>query len=160
MRISFDLDDTLICYGAGVRCEPRLPFYWRWLVHDEPLRHGTRALVQQLRARGCEIWVYTTSQRSRLAVACWLWGHGIRVSGVINDFVHRRYNRPSQTYYPPSKNPRRFGIELHVDDSDGVRIEGERHGFEVVVVAPSDADWAQRVLQAVDRLQYRGRASR
>ena len=40
MRISFDLDDTLICYEAGVASEPRLPWYLRLFISDEPLRLG------------------------------------------------------------------------------------------------------------------------
>ena len=51
----------------------------------------------------------------------------------------------------PSKNPAAFGISLHVDDSDGVRLEGERHGFRVVVLSPDDEGWVRKVLAAVGR---------
>jgi hypothetical protein len=40
---------------------------------------------------------------------------------------------------------------MHVDDSDGVRLEGRRHGFRVVVVSPDDADWTRKVLAAAGR---------
>ncbi len=50
----------------------------------------------------------------------------------------------------PSKYPPAFGIDLHIDDSEGVGLEGERHGFTVVVVSPEDPDWVTRVLEAVD----------
>jgi hypothetical protein len=50
----------------------------------------------------------------------------------------------------PSKYPPAFGIDLHVDDSEGVGLEGQRYGFAVVVVSPEDPDWAARVLEAVD----------
>jgi hypothetical protein len=50
----------------------------------------------------------------------------------------------------PTKRPHAFGIELHVDDSEGVRIEGEQYGFTVCVVAPSATDWVEQVLVAVD----------
>ena len=155
MRISFDLDDTLICYGDGLPYEPRLPFLLRQLVHDEPLRLGARALMRQLRERGCEIWIYTTSYRHPGAVARWLRCHGIRVGKVINQTIHERHNRPGAGYYPPSKNPGRFGIDLHVDDSEGVRMEGAEHGFAVVVVAPSDPHWTEQVLQAVEQIESR-----
>ena len=49
----------------------------------------------------------------------------------------------------PSKYPPAFGIDLHVDDSEGVRMEGDEHGFRVVVVRPDDENWIQRVLDAV-----------
>ncbi len=151
MRISFDLDDTLICYQPGTPCEPRPAWYWRLLVPREPLRAGARELLQTLCARGWELWVYTTSHRSRGSVRRWLRAHGVRVAGVINQDVHDR--RLREATGRPSKNPRAFGIDLHVDDSDGVRVEGERHDFRVVVVAPGDGDWAEKVLAAADGLR-------
>lgn len=87
MRISFDLDDTLICYLPGVPGEAALPWYWRALVRDEPLRRGARALTARLWEAGWEVWVYTTSHRHPAAVRWWLWCHGIRVDRVINQDV-------------------------------------------------------------------------
>jgi hypothetical protein len=152
MRISFDLDDTLICYGTGTLCEPRPPWYWRLVASAEPLRAGARSLMRELRARGWELWVYTTSYRPPGSVRRWLWSHGIWVAGVINQDVHDRHLRRTPRDYPPSKNPRAFGIDLHVDDSDGVRQEGEQHGFRVVVVAPDDARWTEKVLLAAEEV--------
>jgi hypothetical protein len=37
MRVSLDLDDTLICYGGVVECEPRLAWWARLVVRDEPV---------------------------------------------------------------------------------------------------------------------------
>ena len=36
-----------------------------------------------------------------------------------------------------------------IDDSDGVRMEGERHGFRVLVVKPGDEEWAQKIPKAL-----------
>lgn len=149
MRISFDLDDTLICYQPGSVYEPRPPWYWRAVASHEPLRRGARALLRDLRARGHELWVYTTSHRPPLSVKLWLRSYGVRVVRVVNQDVHDRHLRRTVRDYPPSKNPRAFGIDLHVDDSDGVRMEGDEHGFRVVVVSPDDADWVAKVLAAV-----------
>jgi hypothetical protein len=154
MRISFDLDDTLICYYPDVPQEPALAWPWRWLVHDEPLRRGARALMQHLHQRGCELWIYTTSYRDPYAVRWWLYLHGIRVARVINQNVHDRHLRRTRDERPPSKNPRAFGIDLHIDDSDGVRMEGVQHGFAVVVVAPEDDDWVRKVLAAVEGRRF------
>ena len=65
MRISFDLDDTLVCYQPGVPQEPCLPWYLRWLAVNKPLRLGTVNLFRKLRGRGWEVWVYTTSYRCK-----------------------------------------------------------------------------------------------
>ena len=42
MRISFDLDDTLICYQPHVPREPPPSWAWRLVIQDEPLRLGAR----------------------------------------------------------------------------------------------------------------------
>jgi hypothetical protein len=156
MRISFDLDNTLICYQPEVPQEPRLPGYLRWLAINEPLRRGTVDLIRQLRSRGWEVWIYTTSHRRESAVRRWLRLHGARIDGFVNQDVHESHLRRSPEDRPPSKNPAVFGIDLHVDDSEGVKIEGERYGFQVVVVAPEDVEWADKVLRAVGELERRG----
>ena len=155
MRISFDLDDTLICYDEGVPREPRLFWFRRLFVGDEPLRLAARALMQDLANRGCELWIYTTSNRDPESLRRWFRYHGVRVAGVINQDMHHRRCRRTPRDRPPSKNPRAFGIDLHVDDSDGVKVEGEQHGFSVVLGPPDDTDWAAKVLQAVAERQER-----
>ena len=157
MRISFDLDDTLVCYRADVPQEPRLSWFLRLLVDDEPLRQSTPELIRQLRQRGWEIWVYTTSNRSPAAVRRWLRWHGVRIDGMINQDAHDRHLRRSPQDRPPSKNPAAFGIDLHADDSDGVRRKGEQHGFRVVVVTLDDRDWILHVLRAAGEQEGRGR---
>lgn len=150
MRISFDLDDTLICYRADAPCEPRPPWLRRVLAPREPLRLGARSLVQALRERGWEVWVYTTSHRSPASVRRWLRSYGIRVARVINQEVHDRLLRRTTGDGPPSKHPGAFGIDLHVDDSEGVRQEGEQYHFRVVIVAPDDHGWTEKVLAAAE----------
>jgi len=150
MRISFDLDETIICYGESVPQEPRLPWYLRLLVRDEPLRQGTRQLVHDLQSRGWEVWIHTTSFRRPAAVQRWLRCHRIHVAGVINQHLHEAQLRRTPMDRIPTKNPAAFGIALHIDDSEGVRQEGEAHGFRVLVISRDDEDWTDRVLLAAD----------
>lgn len=153
MRISFDLDDTLICYGEGHKYEPRIGWFARLVIwKDEPLRKGTKQLADELTTKGHEIWIYTTSYRHPRRVRRWLRQYGISVQRVINGKEHeRRFGLRSS----PTKRPHVFGIDLHVDDSPGVKIEGDQHGFEVCVVKPGDRNWVSQVLQSVDRQQER-----
>ena len=149
MKVSFDLDETLICYAAGVPRESgHVPWpLRRWL--REPLRQGAVALLQQLQELGHEVVIYTTSRRSPLAVRRWLRCYGIRIEQVINQAAHERAVSRLSLASPPTKLPPVFGIDLHVDDSPGVGVEGKQHGFDVLVVSPDDRDWTTRVLEAV-----------
>lgn len=40
--------------------------------------------------------------------------------------------------------------DVLIDDSEGVRIEGERQGFRVLVVASDDVQWAEKVRAALE----------
>jgi hypothetical protein len=64
---------------------------------------------------------------------------------VVNQQRHDREARARCTKHSPS-----FDIDLLIDDSEGVRIEGERHGFRALVVAPEDARWSEKVQAALD----------
>jgi hypothetical protein len=151
--ISFDLDDTLICYGASVPREPN-PVPWplsRWF--REPVRAGTRQLLRSLTAEGWQIAVYTTSGRPSRSIAWLLKLHGTSPALVVNRQVHERTVARAGLRRPPSKLPTLFGIHLHVDDSDGVAEEGRQYGFQVVVVRPDDRNWTEQVLEAARRLR-------
>lgn len=144
MRISFDIDDTLVC-GPAVPSEQLVAWWRRWL-YDEAIRSGTRAMMSELAARRHELWIYTTSYRSTRYLRGWFRAFGVRLSGVVNQDRHER----AVGRRGPSKFPPAFGIDLHVDDSEGVAEEGCRHGFDVIVVSPEDLRWTARVLEAVD----------
>jgi nicotinamidase-related amidase len=116
----------------------------------EPLRLGTPHLLEQLRQHGHSIWIYTTSGRSPGYVKRWLRFYSICVEGVINQEQHDEVVRPRNFRRHPSKYPPAFGIELHVDDSAGVGMEGAELGFRTVIVSPDDQSWSERVLAAVE----------
>lgn len=143
MRISFDIDDTLVC-SARVPAEQPLA-RWRRFWYSERLRAGTTELMRELIRMRCEVWFYTTSYRTPRYLTGWFRCLGVPIAGVVNQDLHDRVvGRRGPSKYPPA-----FGIDLHVDDSEGVGMEGRQHGFAVVVVAPEDRDWVGRVLAAV-----------
>ncbi|UYZ59210.1 hypothetical protein [Hymenobacter latericus] len=140
MRIAFDLDNTLI---RGVHAFPLEAPKRRMLarlIGKEQLRQGIAELCAYCRQQGHEVWVYTTSYRSPAYIRRLFWLYGIRLNGVVNQAWHNREARVQCSKHPPS-----FGIDLLVDDAPGVRIEGERYGFRVVVIDPKDEQWTARV---------------
>lgn len=48
-----------------------------------------------------------------------------------------------------SKNPKLFGIDIHVDDSEGVRMEGEKYGFKTIIIQPADEKWVDKILERI-----------
>lgn len=143
MRISFDVDDTLVCVPA-LLTENVVP-WWGQPFFNEKLRLGTRGLMKELTRRNHRLWIYTTSLRSPSYLRTWFWSMGIPLEGVVNQDRHFKV----VGMRGPSKLPSAFGIDLHIDDSEGVGMEGRQHGFEVLVISPDDPEWVKRVLERV-----------
>lgn len=144
MRVSFDLDDTLICYQPDVPREPnRVPWLLRrWF--PEPLRLGTVGLINRLQVAGCDVGIYTTSYRTEQYIRWFFFFHGLRLDFVVNQWKHE-----ATVGLQPSKHPRKFGIDMHFDDSTGVVKEGKKYGFQCERIDPFDLSWSDFVLQRI-----------
>lgn len=125
MRISFDLDDTLICYQDGV---PQEKSMFSWLTR-EPLRLGARTLIRALQKSGHTVGIYTTSYREPGAIRRWLLCYGLRPAFVLTQ-------RDNDARKILSKDPRGFGIDWHIDNEEHVAN---------IHVLPEDSDWVEKV---------------
>jgi len=148
MRIAFDLDGTLIPCEHPFPTEP-VPrgIVRRWFC-SEPIRAGTVELLRSLDSLGHEVWIYTTSFRKSLPTRLLFWGYGARVRRVVNGDAHaRQIRRLGPSYAFLSKYPPAFGIDLLVDDCEGVYQASREYGFEMVLLRQDDADWVNTVLR-------------
>ena len=133
MRIAFDLDDLLIpsvCTFPTERPPRRLSGR---LFCRTPLRLGTTRLLRTLTSQGHDLWIYMTSLRGRSLIRQVLNISGVRIGGIINGDDHAKQVTNGCSKYPPA-----FGIDVLVDDSPGVVLEGQRYGFRVIQVSPED----------------------
>lgn len=136
MRIAFDLDGTLVPMHPGQFPVERLPWPLRAIAVD-PLREGAPALIRRLIAERHDIWVYTSSLRSHVSIRRTFFAHGLRLGGIVNGHAHAALANASRV----SKYPPAFGIDLLIDDAEGVEIEGRIRGFVVHRVAADDLRW-------------------
>jgi hypothetical protein len=147
MRIAFDLDDTLIPCNCGFLTERPPRRLLARLLCRTPVRLGTTRLLRTLTRQGHDLWIYTTSLRGRFLLRQLLNLSGVRIGGAINGDVHAKRVAMGCSKYPPA-----FGIDVLVDDSPGVLLEGQRHGFRVIQVSPHEEQWVERVLAEVEEL--------
>lgn len=150
MRIAFDLDETLI----SARFPQEKCSWWRKLFLRERLRRGTVRLFQKLQNHGHRIWIYTTSCRTPGYIERLFRFHGLRLDGIINQDIH------AQAKAPTSKYPPAFDIDVLIDDSEGVALEGRKHGFKVIVVSPDNRDWCNAVLSSMKIIEKEQQAQR
>ncbi len=152
MRISFDLDDTLIL--SHKYCLNELPVMFPFsLFYKESLRKGTVNLCKQLKGLDYEICVYTTSERSVHYIKKLFGLHGIRLKTIINQTIHQNIVQRDRREIMPSKVPSRFGIDLHIDDDISVKQNGMQYGFKVLIVNRDDIDWDKKVLNEAIRIK-------
>jgi hypothetical protein len=154
MRIAFDLDNTLIRGKYPFALEAPKRTLWAHMLRTEPLRAGIIELCDYCQQHGWEIWVYTTSYRSPRYIRRLFWLYSIRLAGVVNQARHNREVTVRSTKYPPQ-----FGIDLLIDDAPGVQVEAERHGFEMLLVAPTDEQWVAKVEAIATKIAQRCNAS-
>jgi len=143
MRISFDLDETLISRNIDWEIEPDLKGF---RGDKERLRKGTVELFKWLRQQNHEIWIYTNSYRGRNALDSWFQECGIPVDGVIDQIVHDQKRHEQDQTCKLEKNPKWFGIDLHFDDLDELSKQ-ER----IYKIDPLDSSWVDSVKLCINK---------
>jgi len=145
MKISFDLDDTII---STTKFSLEKESFWSKIIGAERIRLGTIKLFKELRIQNHQIYVYTTSYRSKVKIKLMFLCYGIPVDFVINQYLHEkrvRKNGKSVSKFPPE-----FDIDIHIDDSLGVEMEGKKFGFKTIIVSANDENWVSKILEKID----------
>jgi hypothetical protein len=145
MKISFDLDDTLIPGTKTFDTEDQN--LMQRLARIDKIRKGTIGLFKELRSHRHSIYIYTTSFRPAIKTKLAFLSYGIPVDKVINQQCHDKELKENKTKC--SKFPPAFGIDIHVDDSPGVEIEGNRFNFKTIIIGENDLNWTEKVLKSV-----------
>ena len=147
MIISFDLDDTII---SKTKFPLEKETFFHRILGIERIRLGTRDLFKELKARGHKIYIYTTSFRSKSKISLMFYSYGIPVDYIINQQKHTRNVKDKNI----SKFPPQFGIDIHIDDSLGVKMEGEKHGFNSIIISEKDKNWAAEIIKNLESDYY------
>ena len=71
--------------------------------------------------------------------------YGIPIDMAINQETHNNQFRKSKVR--TSKFPPAFNIDIHVDDSPGLKIEGDNYNFRTIIIDETDRNWAQTILE-------------
>lgn len=148
MIVSFDLDDTLIPGIKKFETEKRSII--QKLCGIEKIRLGTIELMKSLKLQGHQIYVYTTSLRPASRIWSTFYTYGIRLDKVINQKKHEAVLKAQSKLY--SKYPPAFNIDIHIDDSKGVEIEGNSFNFKTIIISEGNLIWTEDILRIVSTL--------
>ncbi|MFT3934171.1 MAG: hypothetical protein QM726_11185 [Chitinophagaceae bacterium] len=143
MIISFDLDDTLIPSTKHFDTEQQNLL--QRVFGIEKIRLGSIKLIKALQQQGHKVFIYTTSYRSKNSIWWTFFTYGIAPDKIINQETHNNTLKEKAKNY--SKFPPAFSIDIHVDDSEGVEIEGSRYNFKTILVAANNQEWTEYIRQ-------------
>lgn len=118
----------------------------------EKLRLGTKEIFHFFEEENCELWIYTTSYRSVRYIKWLFLVHGIKLYGIVNQDIHKKNVSLNISKYPPA-----FNIDILIDDSKGVLIEGKQNNFKVIQVDPDDLNWIEKIKE--DYLTFKNEIS-
>lgn len=144
MIVSFDLDDTLI---ANNKFDLEKVNLFQKLFKVERIRKGTLVLFKELKRRKHKIYIYTTSHRSVSRIMWTFYSYGVSIDYVINQQKHHKNMLKKK--FSSSKFPPMFNIDIHVDDSIGVEVEGNKYDFKTIIISETDEDWIQTILKSM-----------
>ena len=150
MRVSFDLDDTLFVSPNNFQTEQELSFPLN-KIYKERLRFGTISLMQYLKEANIEVWIYTTSFRSKRYIKNLFRCYGIKIDAIVNGERHAREVQGDKTEAMPSKYPSKYRIDLHIDDDVSVAQNGKVYGFKVLLVGEQDDEWDEKIRREISR---------
>ena len=152
IKISFDLDEVLFVSPLTHKTEPKLPFPLN-KIFIERVRYGAPKLINELQARGYEVWVYTSSFRTERYIK-WLFRcYGVKFNEIVNAERHLREVQRDRKEMLPQKLPNRYRISLHIDDEEVVCSYGKAYGFEVFQLDAQDDDWEEKILERMKQIE-------
>ncbi|TAE48671.1 MAG: HAD family hydrolase [Cytophagia bacterium] len=140
MKIAFDLDNTLLRCGFDFELEKPISQLLSLIFGGEKLRKGTKEIFSFCKSNQYETWIYTSSMRNVFYIRKIFWLNGIFLDGIVNYQVHHKHIKKNITKYPPY-----FGIDVLIDDSEGVRIEAEKNNFKVIIIQPNNPNWVENI---------------
>ena len=146
MIISFDLDDTLIPTSTKFAVEKQN--FIQKIFKIEKLRIGSLELFKELKKRKYDVYIYTTSYRSKLRIKTMFLSYGISIKSIINQQEHNKFVKIACSKYPP-----KFNIDIHIDDSIGVQMEGERYNFKTIIVSKENEFWNLQIVEELVKIE-------
>lgn len=152
IRISFDLDEVLFVSPKTHKTEPMLPFPLN-KIFIEHIRLGAPHLIKELRNRGYEVWIYTSSFRSQRYIKMLFMLYGVHFDEIVNAHRHLKEVQGNKKEILPQKLPNRYRISLHIDDEEIVATYGKAYGFDVFQLNAQDDDWEKKILERMSQIE-------
>ena len=93
--------------------------------------------------------------RSEFKINLFFFSYGMSVDFIINKQKHKKEVRglaKNSSKFPPT-----FGIDVHIDDSLGVQMEGEKYSFKTIIIDFENANWTKTIVENLTEIQSKSK---
>jgi hypothetical protein len=154
MKVSFDLDGALFINEDMIDAEAGLKFPFKYF-YKEKLRLGTIDIMKKIIKNDIDLWIYTTSFRSRHYIKKYFKNYGIKIKlkNIVNGQRHIDEIQNNQNETLPSKYPPKYNIDLHIDDDISIKQSGYIYGFKVFVLLENNINWVKELWEEILKIK-------
>lgn len=140
MCVSFDFDEVLLTDGNIVPYDKKLIWPFSKL-YKKSLRNNVGVLVNELRAMGVDVWIYSGEFYSEEYIKLLFTLHGSKVDGIINGLSKMKTRKKIQKAFAD-----KYELSLHIDNESIMCVETGTKEYEVIDLKSDAKSWASEVM--------------
>lgn len=140
MCVSFDLDEVLLTDGSVVPTDKKLIWPFSKL-YKKFLRSNVGVLVNELRAMGFDVWIYSGEFYSEEYIKLLFTLNGAKVDGIINGLSKLKTRKKIQKAFAD-----KYELSLHIDNDSIMCVNTSTKEYEVIDLKSDAKSWASDVM--------------
>lgn len=142
--VSFDLDEILLTDGKIYPKSKSLLFPFN-LIYKYNLRFHASALINLLRSKGYDVWVYTGNYYSEEYIRFLFLLNHTRVDGVVNGVKNKKSNNSIKDIFKE-----KYKKSLHIDNNGVIAVDTTTKEYEIYDVETTPQNWAADVIKTIE----------
>ena len=140
MCVSFDFDEVILTDGEAVPYDKKISWPFSNL-YKKYIRKKAPVLINELRAMGFDVWIYTGELHSVEYIKLLLSLHNTKVDGIINGLAKRKNRIKLQDIFA-----KKYEISVHVDNDRLICVDTATKDYEINEIEYNPKSWASDVM--------------
>jgi len=150
-RVSLDLDEVVFRPEDDPNLEKRLSFPLN-RIYKERLRLGIPALFYSLRAKGYDIWIYTSRYYSFEYLSHYFKHYRVEVTGIVTGTARKSPLTSWSVKEMEKLFETRYNSTVHIDNDMVLRTFRGSQEFDEHPLSGSSATWSREVMDIIGEM--------
>lgn len=151
-RATFELEEVVLA-SEGENSEP-LKFPYSKL-YKEPMRLGISTLMLELKARGYDIWVFTSGYYSQKYLHKYFEAHGVQVTGVVNGIRRDQKNHAKRHETFKEEFRKKYQMSIIMLRDSVIYTNSIIKDYEILDIDRTRVGATKEIIAALDEIESR-----